>query len=293
MQVFRQPVDYAKAGDRVALGIPGLDAKSMERGLITAPGLLPSASRAAIVKVNKIPFFKEQVPSGKRFHVSIGYSTVTAQVQFFSPDPTAKLRNDDAIFSRSKEYLVENVLEYVDEDDASRIYFALLVFDKPVFILPNTLIIASNLQQPDETVACRLAFQGQVIETSQDKDVKKTYLPTLKIFYYKKKSGIVDRVSSEDSIIVRGFCQKNSNVDHLIGMKVFVHGEKSEEIEDSLVSGRIQGRFGQTNKVRIGVDRPLTEEQIHYLKNHVCIVDITFKEYKFKIRTESGQKLCQ
>lgn len=294
MQIFREHVDRAQAGNRVALGIPGLESKSVERALMTAPGLVPLASKLAIVRVTKIPFFLDPIVSGKRFHFSIGYSTITGAASFFTPDPTSTCHDDDENFSRSKEYLMLKNLEADKEEDdygPARIHFALLIFDTPVFITPYTWIIASNLQKPDDSMACRLAFHGRVIETSQDKDYTKNYLPTLNFFYAKEKRGVVDRISTTYSIIVRGFCEKNSNIKHLLGLKVDALVDCDGVIER--ISGKIEGRFGKTNKLRVQLDTELTDGISEFIKKKGCRVELKYKEYKFRTKAVAGQRLCQ
>jgi len=305
MQIFKQAVEEAFAGDRVALAIPGLDAKSLERGIISAPGLVPSATRMAVIDIVKIPYFKEAIASKKRYHISVGYSTVTALVQLFripetgsNKKPIPNGSDKEMLFSRDIEYEIVESLNYptmsskgsAENEKVSMPHFALLEFDKPVFILPHTIVVGSNLQLAEGT-ACRLAFHGPVIDSCQDKDYKKTYLPSLRLFKSKKKQGTVDRVLSSDTIIGKGFCQKQSNIDHLIGLNVAIHGENWVENEE--VKGSIQSRFGQTNKLRISLNSPLSDAQINRIKAGVCFIDLLYKDYKYHEKSDMSRKLVQ
>ena len=41
MEMFRKPVKEAVMGDRLGVCVPGLDAKTVERGVLCSPGSLP------------------------------------------------------------------------------------------------------------------------------------------------------------------------------------------------------------------------------------------------------------
>ncbi|CAN0199272.1 unnamed protein product [Ectocarpus sp. 8 AP-2014] len=82
MQMFRKPVSIARAGDRVGMCVASLDAKLMERGVVTTPGSVRPIS-AAIALVRKVPAFTGQCLSGAYCHVSLGHSTAMATATFF------------------------------------------------------------------------------------------------------------------------------------------------------------------------------------------------------------------
>ncbi|PNW81764.1 hypothetical protein CHLRE_06g259200v5 [Chlamydomonas reinhardtii] len=86
MQMFKQPVQRANAGDRVGVCVTQLDAGLIERGLACSPGTVPTF-RGAVAAVEKIRFYAGRVPSRAKFHVSVGHSTVMAEMTFFGlPD---------------------------------------------------------------------------------------------------------------------------------------------------------------------------------------------------------------
>ncbi|CAM9713705.1 unnamed protein product [Scytosiphon promiscuus] len=82
MQMFRKPVSVASAGDRVGICLASLDAKHMERGVVTTPGSVRPTS-AAIALVQKVPAFTGQCLSGGYCHVSLGHTTAMATATFF------------------------------------------------------------------------------------------------------------------------------------------------------------------------------------------------------------------
>lgn len=57
MQMFKKPVQSAQQGDRVGICVAGFDAKALERGLASAPGVV-STINAAIVSLEKIRYYK-------------------------------------------------------------------------------------------------------------------------------------------------------------------------------------------------------------------------------------------
>jgi selenocysteine-specific elongation factor len=110
MQMFRKPVKQAYQGDRVGLCVTSLDSKSIERGIACAPDSVPLLSTIICI-VRKVRFFKGVCRSESKFHISIGHSTVVADVTFFGSkelirmDAANKSRSvDDSSAMEEKEY---------------------------------------------------------------------------------------------------------------------------------------------------------------------------------------------
>lgn len=59
------------------------DPASFERGYICTPGTL-SRIHAAVVTLNRIPYYKLPVTSKSKFHITIGHDTAMASLQLFS-----------------------------------------------------------------------------------------------------------------------------------------------------------------------------------------------------------------
>ncbi len=78
LQMFRRPVQRARQGDRVGLCVTQLDAKVLERGLVSAAGYLPTVA-GGVIRVRRIPYFKGEVATKAKFHVSLGHETVLAK----------------------------------------------------------------------------------------------------------------------------------------------------------------------------------------------------------------------
>merc|ERR550532_3486951 len=82
IQIFRKPAQQASQGDRAGICVTQFDASLLERGLVSSPGLLPSAL-AIIIGMDKIRFYKGDLVSGTKYHCSIGHSTVLCNLTLF------------------------------------------------------------------------------------------------------------------------------------------------------------------------------------------------------------------
>lgn len=95
MQMFRRPVKAARQGDRVGICVTNLDSALIERGIATAPSSVPLIS-SALCLVKKVRFFKAACRSEAKYHVSIGHTTLVAEVIFFGAKELHALQNDDS-----------------------------------------------------------------------------------------------------------------------------------------------------------------------------------------------------
>ena len=87
MQMFRQPVESAMQGDRLGICVTQFDAKLLERGIVCAPGSLPTAY-GLIINIEKIIYYKQSIKNKSKYHITLGHETVMAKVNLFqSPNP--------------------------------------------------------------------------------------------------------------------------------------------------------------------------------------------------------------
>lgn len=70
IQMFRKPVQLACRGDRIGLCLAGLEASSFERGIVAAPGTVPTVE-AVIVRAERVRYFKGDVASRVKYHCSL------------------------------------------------------------------------------------------------------------------------------------------------------------------------------------------------------------------------------
>jgi len=264
MQMFKKPIEKAISGDRVGICITNFDSKLLERGLICNKSTV-EASYATVIKLNRIKYFKRDIKSKAKFHISIGHETVMATIIIFS--------NNGNEFNFESEYLYEDMV--IENDDDNRHYFALIEFEHPVLIYDDMLLIASKLDT-EQTNVCRLAFYGNILvkNSSTDKNSHETYLQRLKIYKEKSREGNVQRLVNDYEIIVSNLFKKETD------------RSKFERMKCKLSTGEIGiivGSFGLSSKVKVQFSSPLCQTTIDSIKNSKSDikVDLSFKKFIF------------
>ena len=98
MQMFKQPVKHIAQGDRAGVCVTQLDAKALERGIACTPGYMHFIS-TAVVNVRQIRFFKATCKTDKKFHFTVGHTTVMGTATFFGPP---KIETDEVPTAEAK-----------------------------------------------------------------------------------------------------------------------------------------------------------------------------------------------
>ncbi|XP_037080499.1 selenocysteine-specific elongation factor-like [Pollicipes pollicipes] len=259
LQMFRRPVERAIQGDRVGVCVTQFDPKTLERGLVAAVGYLPTIT-ACIIQLHRIDYFRGEIRSKSRFHVTLGHDTAMARMTLFArpgPAPAAPAAAPGADeapgdaqqadeFDAGAEYAYLESLEEAVAGGA----LALLELERPVTVPPRAVLIGSKLDMDVNSAACRLAFHGRVLAPLA-RDYTATLLPGLRVYKDKSKAGTVERLQSETELIVRDLLKKESNVALFSGLAVQLStGER----------GVIEGGFGQSGKVKVRLTDALSEE---------------------------------
>ncbi|KAM9361841.1 selenocysteine-specific elongation factor [Symphorus nematophorus] len=266
VQMFRKPVSGAMQGDRVGVCVTQFDPKLLERGIVCTPGSLRTLY-AAVISVRKIGYFKGSLATRAKFHITVGHETVMARVTFFGLPPVGASETPsetkptpsqphslETPFTFDREYFFQD--EYVTSQgevssgpDPEQ--WALLEFERPVTCPSLCLVIGSKLDTDIHANACRLAFQGCLLQGFEDKGYTETALPRLRIYKTKHKEGQVERVTDDYTVIGRNLFKKETNLQLFVGLKVTLStGE----------SGVIEGGFGQSGKFKIRVQEGLCTE---------------------------------
>lgn len=215
MQMFHMPVTSAMQGDRLGICVTQFDPKLLERGLVCAPESL-HVIHAALISVEKIPYFRGPLQTKAKFHITVGHETVMGRLMFFSPDLNS-FDHEPVLdtFDFSREYLFQEqylcadlVPEAANSGQANekagqatgghcpRQQWALVEFEKPVTCPRLCLVIGSRLDADIHTNMCRLAFHGVLLHGLEDKNYAESFLPRLRVYKLKHKHGLVERVSS-------------------------------------------------------------------------------------------------
>uniref|UniRef100_G1TBT2 Selenocysteine-specific elongation factor n=1 Tax=Oryctolagus cuniculus TaxID=9986 RepID=G1TBT2_RABIT len=270
MQMFHMPVTSAMQGDRLGICVTQFDPKLLERGLVCAPESLHTV-HAAIISVEKIPYFRGALQTKAKFHITVGHETVMGRLMFFSPAPDA-FDNEPVLdsFDFSREYLFQD--QYLCKDSAGpmtdreeadkkegpategrcpRQQWALVEFEKPVTCPRLCLVIGSRLDTDIHANTCRLAFHGTLLHGLEAKDYAESFLPTLKVFKLKHKHGLVERAMDDYSVIGRSLFKKETNIQLFVGLRV--HLSTGEQ-------GVIDSAFGQSGKFKIHIPGGLSPE---------------------------------
>lgn len=256
IQMFRKPVSTAMQGDRVGVCVTQFDPKLLERGVVCTPGSLHTLF-AAVISVRKIGYFKGALSTRAKLHITIGHETVMAKVSFFGLPPglaTSETTSLETPFNFDREYFYQD--EYVSgQDEGSKgqdpEQWALLEFERPVTCPSLCLVIGSKLDTDIHANACRLAFQGRLLQGFEEKNYSETGLPRLRIYKSKQKEGQVERVTDDYTVIGRSLFKKETNLQLFVGLKVTLStGE----------SGVIEGGFGQSGKFKIRIPEGLLPE---------------------------------
>ena len=243
IQMFRKGVDRVSHGDRAGVCVTQFDPSLLERGLVCAPGSTP-ITLAVIIDLNSIPYFKGEIKSKAKFHMSLGHETVMGKITIFSSKTTS-----DAKFDFSTEYEYQD--KFSEENKTERHFFVLIEFERAVPVVPHCIVIGSKLDTDINSNLCRLAFHGAVQWATTDRDYLKTELQALKVYKDKCKEGVAERASNEYEVIVRDLFKKETNVELFTGLKVEL---SSGEL------GTIEGTFGQSGKIKVRVMNGLSPD---------------------------------
>ncbi len=150
------------------------------------PGSIPTFN-SAIAKVKKIRYYKGSIKSNCKWHVTIGYTTVMANVIFFSHEVSPSASGEDSTsHKRGSDKMTMSPFEWVDyeyQDElldsrrrkepttsdaptlppvAEREYWCLLQFERTIQCPADSIIIGTKLDADIVDNMCRIAFHGRI-----------------------------------------------------------------------------------------------------------------------------------
>lgn len=309
IQMFRKPVNKAKQGDRIGLCVTQFEASQLERGLVASPGYLPTVF-GAIISIKRISYYKGDISSKSKFHISIGHETVMANLTLFgcsdSSDDKAEKITDSKLLERCIDDMNELTLEFdfkkeykvvpsiscdkVEEDakqGSDKASFALLEFERPVVLVPSSKVLGSKLDSDIHKNICRMAFDGRLLHSFKEKEYQSTELPKLRIFKIKEKQGSVERLVNDYEIVCKNMFKKETNIHLFSGLTVKL---STGDI------GTIDGPFGQSGKFKVRLKDAASEAVKSSLgnkkkktgdipiDNNTTTLNLEFKRYVFDKR---------
>lgn len=205
IQVYRRETKRVSQGDRMAVLVPALNAKAIERCVMTTPGTL-SANNIFFASFRRVRHFKGGVKSKSKFHISINHINVmgeltllcslapaepqtlnTAAINHMCMKRSEEIDFDEVAFDRQSRFeYVEEITENntvvftkseVSLEDLTaqgRCLILVVKLVKPVFIRKHSFFIGSRMDFHEESKNCRIAFYGHSIcAFKQDPAVRK------------------------------------------------------------------------------------------------------------------------
>ena len=94
----------------------------------------------ALIKVNKIGYYKGDIKTKQKFHITVGHQTIIGSTLLFGTNEEFKTEDDHG-FTSHHQY------EYIDSVKNSEFnhIYALITFEKSVISPPEALLIGSKL----------------------------------------------------------------------------------------------------------------------------------------------------
>lgn len=270
MQSFRENVRTISAGDRAGICVQSIDSELIERTLVCNSGNAIPKRSILILTAKRIKFFKGDLKSKMKLHISVLNEVVLCK---------------QLIFVRSTAYGYE-YLEGIPEDFYAD-FQVIIELDRPVSILPDSIVIASKFDADPSLQKCRIAFHGKWYCHEPIK------LEQLKIYRVKHRYSQVDRIVSENRVICKGISASLENeiigkkssipsITKYIGMKVNVYAKEREGDALPLTEGVIESLFGSTGKFNVTLKSQVKDSADLFIK-------LTFGKLLFR---ETDKKFC-
>ncbi|CAK61959.1 unnamed protein product (macronuclear) [Paramecium tetraurelia] len=257
LQMFKKPVQIGEPGDRIAALFTNLDAKEIERGIVCQPGIV-SLLENIVIDFKKISYYKGQLKSQNKFHITSGHLTVMGQLKLIIRPKNLQLE-----INSEGEYL-EDYEDYVKLQEKYNL-FGVLQLEKPLIASMNSLVIASKLDTDLEANICRIAFYGNILYSYTTQQLFQQNF--LRIFRKKTKNGKVEKVIDNYTLLIKDLFKKETNIANYIG-KLIV-------IKQGNIQGKIDSAFGKSGKVKVFVESGTNQDMAN------SDVVMIYKKYLF------------
>lgn len=287
IQSFKVSVSRAYTGDRVGVCISNMPSSSFERGVVCEPGSM-LRFRKALIRVEKIRFYPEQVKSNKKLHILMGHASHMGHLEFFGmPRFSSKewVENEES-FSFDNDYIYQEELYGVEgrmieseswyasshailHADKRAFYgpqWALVNFDEQVIAREKSLLLGAKLDINPDACTCRMALSGKIVKVLNPEEET-----MLRVYKIKCKHGVIDRIETDgNTAICSGLFHKHSVISMFLGMTVRGPGG---------VLGILKSSFGNEGQCRVVFKDKLTP-----LKGEI---QLKYKKYLKKIGNKS------
>ena len=153
---------------------------------------------------------------------------------------TQEEAKEEIKFEVAQQYMIK---EGINEKTNS---YVLIDFETPVFANENALIIGGRFDLDPEGKNCRIAFSGKINKIITNEERTKVQLCKRK-----EKKGMVEKILSENSILVVGLFKKESDISKFVGKKISVLG----------LAGKIESTFGKSGKIKVQMEISIKEPE--------------------------------
>ena len=214
----------------------------------------------------KIRYWKSEVTSKTKYHLSIGNKTVMATLFLGLLDPEAEAQKNELVELNKQNKLEPHQLflsgrfkfvESMTKKSQAKHLIAVLLLDKTVFMPMNSFFIGSRLELGEESKTCRMAFTGKVIQMAKLDGIEEGLgleQAGLNLHLYKEKfkEGVIERFNGNNMVIVKDMFGPNSNLTDYLGMELQFEGGK--------LGGTMQAPFAKKGKFKVLLDRLIEDE---------------------------------
>jgi selenocysteine-specific elongation factor len=226
IQIFKENLQTAAAGDRVGISVPGLDSQKIYRGCYAStPGTLMKTNKIAI-KAHFSELFKGILNPKMQVHVTAGMPTVPGVIYPY------ELNGSDAVL--------------LDEVHPGENFFAFIVLNEYVAVETGDPIILARLDLPPNTL--RIVGSGTIINPAPGEIV---------LSRKHQKTGTVRVPVHKRGSVVDGLVQSKEGGEKMIGEKV---------VTETGIEGRVVSTFGTKSALIIEFSTPPVENEKVYLK---------------------------
>lgn len=296
--MFKKPVKEICQGDRGAILVPPFKTDEIDRCLITSSNFLKKV-KESIVIIQMCKYFKGNVKSKDKFHITIGHQNIMADLYLFISnkkdlagfqfDTNAanfvkhEFQNEVFKFDFNREYeFVHEInkekvkigtreLTHAEVIAEDKVVLAYLIYQKPLFILPHSFYIGSRLDLHAESKLCRIAFSG-VSFVDLERVESNTDPFQVKLLSEKKKIGVLEKRFDDYTIIIKDMFKKETNMTLFMGKEVFS--------EDGKFLGKLSATFGSSGKVKMTLPNTIETIIPNFLDQKVFIINKKYQKIK-------------
>ena len=226
IQIFKDNLPNASAGDRVGIAIPGIDFQKIYRGCYAAkPGTLIKTNKISI-KAQLSELFKGIITPKMQVHVTVGMPTVPGVIYPY------ELNTNESIL--------------VNEVHPGETFSAFILLNEYAAVEMGDPIIISRLDLPPSTL--RIIGSGIIIDPNPEE---------IAVFREHLKVGTVRVPIHKRGSIVDGLVQSKEGGEKMIGQKV---------ITETGIEGKVISTFGTKSALIIEFSKTPVENEKVYLK---------------------------